>query len=88
DSRAAILGDWYQNSGKLKMWMDYQKIDTDTPTGMKLDPVDPKRDFALKLIERTGTLNARPDPINRCTGAYCSRSNIAQEFQYAEQSLS
>ena len=28
------------------MWMDYQKIDTDTPTGMKLDPVDPKRDFA------------------------------------------
>ena len=88
DSRAAILGDWYQNSGKLKMWMDYQKIDTDTPTGMKLDPVDPKRDFALKLIERTGTLNARPDPINRCTGAYCSRPNIAQEFQYAEQSLS
>ena len=88
DSRAAILGDWYQNSGKLKMWMDYQKIDTDTPTGMKLDPVDPKRDFALKLIERTGTLNARPDPINRCTGAYCSRPNIAREFQYAEQSLS
>ena len=87
DSRAAILGDWYQNSGKLKMWMDYQKIDTDTPTGMKLDPVDPKRDFALKLIERTGTLNARPDPINRCTGAYCSRPNIAQELQYSEQSL-
>jgi len=88
DSRASILSDWYQNSGKLKMWMDYQKIDTDTPTGMKLDPADPKRDFALKLIERTGTLNARPDPINRCSGAYCSRPNIAQEFKYAEQALS
>ena len=88
DSRASILSDWYQNSGKLKMWMDYQKIDTDTPTGMKLDPADPKRDFALKLIERTGTLNARPDPINRCNGAYCSRPNIPQEFRYAEQSLS
>jgi len=88
DARASILSDWYQNSGKLKMWLDYQKIDTSTPTGMILDPADPKRDFALKLIERAGTLNASPDPINRCTGAYCSRLNIAQEFQFAEQALS
>ena len=88
DSRASILSDWYQNSGKIKMWLDYEKIDTSTPTGMILDPTDPKRDFALKLIDRAGTLNANPDPINRCTGAYCSRPDIAQEFQFAEQSLS
>ena len=31
DSRSGILSSWYQNSGKLKMWMDYQKIDNDTP---------------------------------------------------------
>ena len=88
DSRADMLSDWYQNSGKIKLWLDYEKIDTDTPTGMHLDPEDPKRDFALKLIDRAGTLNAHPDPINRCTGAYCSRPNVSQEFQYAEQYLS
>ncbi|MDF5946156.1 hypothetical protein P4129_01695 [Pseudomonas aeruginosa] len=26
-----MLDDWYQNSGKLKMWMDYQAFDDDTP---------------------------------------------------------
>ncbi|WP_166363069.1 fatty acid cis/trans isomerase [Pseudomonas akapageensis] len=88
DQRSRILGDWYQNSGKIKMWMDYESIDTDTPTGLKLDPNDPKRDFALKLIERAGTLNARPDPINRCQGAYCSRPGIGEEFRDVEQALS
>ena len=73
DQRKAILGDWYQNSGKVKMWMDYEDIDTDTPSGIKLDPRNPKRDFGLKLLQRTGSLNAAPDPINRCQGAFCSR---------------
>ena len=67
DQRKAILGDWYQNSGKVKMWMDYEDIDTDTPSGIQLDPRNPKRDFGLKLLQRTGSLNATPDPINRVT---------------------
>ncbi|MFP3498531.1 fatty acid cis/trans isomerase, partial [Pseudomonas sp. SIMBA_059] len=28
EKRKDILGDWYQNSGKVKMWMDYEDIDT------------------------------------------------------------
>jgi hypothetical protein len=86
--RDEILGDWYQSGGKLKMWLDYQKIDDGKPTGMKLDPKDPKRDFAMKLIERAGSLNATPDPINRCSGAYCSRPNVSATFRNVEQSLS
>ena len=88
DNRSDLLGDWYQNSGKLKLWLDYQSIDTSTPSALRLDPKDPKRDFGLKLVQRAGTLNAAPDPINRCTGAYCSRDGIGDEFQQVEQSLS
>lgn len=86
--RGHILSDWYQNSGKVKMWMDYEDIDTDTPSGLKLDKHDPKRDFGLQLLQRTASLNAAPDPINRCQGAYCSRPQMSEEFRDAEQSLS
>ena len=88
DSRDDYLDDWYQNSGKFKMWLDYEAIDDDKPTALKLDEKDPKRDFAMQLLARYGDLNARPDPINRCDGAYCSRPNIDPALQNAEQALS
>jgi len=87
DKRDAILADWYQEGGQFKMWLDYQKIDDSKPTGMNLDPKDPKRDFGLKLVQRAGTLDAAPDPINRCTGD-CSRPGISPSFKQVEQLLS
>ncbi|MNQ70248.1 Fatty acid cis/trans isomerase (CTI) [compost metagenome] len=88
ESRAALLGDWYQNSGKVKMWLDYQSIDKDTPSGLALTEGDPKRAFAQELLQRYAGIDARPDPINRCTGARCFRPRIAPELQQAEQALS
>jgi hypothetical protein len=88
DSREGYLDDWYQAGGKFKMWLDYEAIDDDKPTALKLDEEDPKRDFARQLLLRYGELNARPDPINRCAGAYCSRPNIDPALQDAEQALS
>ncbi|MBV6286774.1 fatty acid cis/trans isomerase [Pseudomonas aegrilactucae] len=88
EQRGDILGDWYQNSGKVKMWMDYEDIDTDTPSALTLDPKDPKRDFGLKLVQRTGSLNASPDPINRCQGAYCSLPGSTEQLRDVEQALS
>ena len=70
------------------MWLDYEYIDNDKPTALTLDEKDPKRDFALQLLARYGELNANPDPINRCGGAYCSRPNIDLALQNAEQALS
>ena len=70
------------------MWLDYESIDDDTPTALKLNEQDPKRDFAMQLLARYGELDARPDPINRCDGAYCSRPNIDPALQAAEQALS
>lgn len=88
DSREGYLDDWYQAGGKFKMWLDYEAIDDDKPTALKLDEKDPKGDFAQQLLARYGELNARPDPINRCEGAYCSRPNIDPTLQNAEQALS
>ena len=88
DTREDFLDDWYQNSGKLKLWLDYEAIDDDKPTGLHLDEKDPKRDFANQLLTRYGGLNVSPDPINRCTGAYCSRTCIDPALQDAEQALS
>ena len=88
DSREDFMDDWYQNSGKLKLWLDYEAIDDDKPTGLHLKAQDPKRDFANQLLTRYGALNASPDPINRCTGAYCSRDGIDPALQDAEQALS
>ncbi|NWB83649.1 fatty acid cis/trans isomerase [Pseudomonas gingeri] len=88
DSRDGYLDDWYQNGGKLKMWLDYERIDDSKPSALKLDEKDPKGDFVRQLLVRYGDLNAHPDPINRCEGAYCSRPNIDPGLQEAEQSLS
>ncbi|MGG5242568.1 fatty acid cis/trans isomerase [Pseudomonas lurida] len=88
DSRDGYMDDWYQNSGKLKLWLDYEAIDDDKPTGLHLSENDPKRDFASQLLSRYGALNASPDPINRCSGAYCSRDGIDPALQEAEQALS
>ncbi|MBC3198589.1 fatty acid cis/trans isomerase [Pseudomonas poae] len=88
DSRESFLDDWYQNSGKLKMWLDYEAIDDTTPSGLHLDEKHPKRDFARQLLTRYAALNASPDPINRCSGAYCSRDGIGPALQNAEQALS
>lgn len=40
------------------------------------------------MLVRYGELNAKPDPINRCDSAYCSRPNIDPALQDAEQALS
>ncbi|MGB4074824.1 fatty acid cis/trans isomerase [Pseudomonas sp.] len=88
ESRQGYLDDWYQSSGKLKMWMSYQDIDTQSPTALQLPGADAKRSFVETLLARYGSLNARPDPINRCTGAHCYRPDVDAELQRAEQSLS
>lgn len=88
DSRETYLDDWYQNGGKLKMWLDYTAIDKRSPTGLMLGEKDPKRSFASSLLERYQSINARPDPINRCTGPHCYRENLPAELQQVEQTLS
>lgn len=89
DSRQDLLDSWYGGaSGRFALWMDYQDVDTDSDSALQLPPGNPYRAFANTLLERTRSLNATPDPINRCTGDACFNVNIAPALQNAEQELS
>ena len=87
DSREGYLDDWYQNSGKLKMLLDYTSVDHRSPSALNLAGRDPKQQFAEQLLARYATLNARPDPINRCKGARCYREGLSKDLQHVEQTL-
>ncbi|MDG9923532.1 fatty acid cis/trans isomerase, partial [Pseudomonas sp. GD04045] len=87
-SRQVYLDDWYQDGGKLKMWLDYTEADLDTATGIDLPEQGAKGAFAQALLARYADLNARPDPLNRCEGADCHRPGLPAELEDAEQALS
>ncbi|MEO4048262.1 fatty acid cis/trans isomerase [Pseudomonas sp. CAU 1711] len=87
-SRQDYLDDWYQDSGKLKMWLDYADVDLDSPTAFILPSQGAKGAFVETLLQRYGTLNARPDPLNRCRTGECHRPGLPAELEDAEQALS
>ncbi len=87
DVREDVLKDWYQNSGKIKLWLDYTKIDDDTHSTLGLPEKNSVRAFAQQALQRFAHANARPDPINRCRGAYCHREGLSREAANVEQTL-
>ncbi len=87
-SRQAILDDWYEKSGQLKLLLAYTSVDRATPTQLALESGDPKRAFARQLLARHAGINAAPDPINRCQGTHCYRDDQPAELQRVEQALS
>jgi hypothetical protein len=87
-SRQALRDDWYQDSGKLKLWLSYPPLDTDTPSALALEPLRPKQSFVSALLARHGSLNAKPDPINRCLSGNCYRTTVSPQLQAVEQRLS
>lgn len=87
NSRQAILDDWYEKGGQLKLLLAYTAIDRLTPSLVALSKADPKRDFAQRLLVRHAAINAAPDPINRCHGTHCYREDQPVELQRVEQAL-
>ncbi|WP_207885624.1 fatty acid cis/trans isomerase [Pseudomonas sp. 30_B] len=87
-ARKSLLDDWYQNSGRLKMWADYYTSDSTQPTGLFLPEKGAKNAFAQQLLKRCVALNARPDPINMCESGSCYRNTVAAPLQDAEQMFS
>jgi hypothetical protein len=89
ETRQALLNSWYENSGKLKLWLTYTGIDTQTKSRLALPASqDAKQAFADQLLQRLADINARTDPINRCSGRHCYRPDIAQPLHAVEQALS
>ena len=86
-ARQDLLSDWYQSSGKVKLWLDYSKIDSDTKSALGLPRKNSKTVFAERALQRFDAINARPDPINRCNSAHCYRDGLSSEAAAVEQSL-
>lgn len=86
--RDEVLKDWYQRSGKIKLWLDYTKIDHSTKSALGLPRAKSVSVFAERALQRFADINARVDPINRCYGAYCHREGLSREAAAVEQALS
>ncbi len=86
-AREDILDDWYQNSGKVKLLLDYTKIDDRTKSALGLPRDKSVRVFAQRALKRFDAVNARPDPINRCRSAHCHREGLSTEAAAVEHAL-
>ena len=85
-SRQAILDDWYEKSGQLKLLLA-TSVDRATPHSLRWTVAIPSA-FARQLLARHAGINAAPDPINRCQGTHCYRDHQPAELQRVEQALS
>ncbi|WP_197468733.1 fatty acid cis/trans isomerase, partial [Alcanivorax sp. HI0083] len=86
--RQSVLANWYQNTGKLRLAVSYESVDTTLPTDIPFDTSTPMNEFNDKLLTRFTELNARPDPINRCDGEHCQRADVSAWKQQADHTLS
>jgi hypothetical protein len=86
--RRTVYDDWYQGSGKLKVWLDYGEPDTGAPSREAYATANPHDELAARLLTRFAAVNARPDPINRCeAGSDCSRPEAPEFARIADRAL-
>jgi hypothetical protein len=71
-ARQTILDQWYAGSGKIKLWLNYQSIDTEHPSAIVYHGAEPKTELVERLLKRFAPQNATPDPINRPRGEFAT----------------
>lgn len=87
-TREDLLHDWYQESGRLKVWLYYPALDTATPTAIDYRGPDVRQEFAAQLMGKLSAVNT-PDPINQCpTGLACFRAEAPLSVQVIDHALS
>lgn len=85
--RKPVVDNWYQNTGKLRLYISYASVDTELPTGISFQTSTPVNEFNDGLLKRFADINARPDPINRCGGEHCYRRDIPDWLKGPEKAL-
>lgn len=76
-ARKPLLDDWYQDLGRLALFMTYVDIDTRTPTRIAYKTADPKAEFAQKILARLQRVAGPPDVLNRCAAGDCSLPKVS-----------
>ncbi|MCG8394638.1 MAG: fatty acid cis/trans isomerase [Pseudomonadales bacterium] len=86
--RQMVMDNWYQNTGKLRLYISYASVNKEQPTGIEYHTATPVNEFNDRLLKHFAQINARPDPINRCDGEHCNRKAIPGWLQAVENRLS
>ena len=86
--REPVIHHWYQDGGKIRLKISYASIDTEHPTGIPFKTSTPVNEFNAELVKRFASINARPDPLNRCDSERCARPNVAAWRQQADTGIS
>ncbi|EKF75543.1 esterified fatty acid cis/trans isomerase family protein [Alcanivorax hongdengensis A-11-3] len=86
--RQQVLDGWYQKTGKLKLMVSYEEVDTSIPTAIPFKTTTPMNEFNGDLLSRYADIDARPDPINRCGGEHCARADGSALQKQSDNALS
>ncbi|MDX1452995.1 MAG: fatty acid cis/trans isomerase [Oleiphilaceae bacterium] len=69
--RERLYDNWYRESGKFKILLSYQALDTHSPVGLKFHSKMPKDELANRLLQRNPNLSQARDTLNRCDANSC-----------------
>lgn len=86
-ARQPLVDDWYQSSGRLKVWLYYPAIDTRHPSGIEYRNHDARQEFTSLLMGKLSAVNT-PDPINQCGSRACYRPQAPLYLHVADHALS
>lgn len=88
NERQPLLHDWYQKLGKVKLAISYEDVDTTFPTAENFITPFPKDELAVRALDKFASINAmQQDPINRCEGKHCGRTDVPNWITKADRSL-
>ncbi|MCC2636776.1 MAG: Fatty acid cis/trans isomerase [Moraxellaceae bacterium] len=86
-ARQPLVDDWYQSSGRLKVWLYYPPLDTRHPTGIEFRNPDARQEFTSLLMGKLSAVNT-PDPINQCSDRACFRAQAPLYLHMVDHALS
>lgn len=88
-ARNQVLESWYQGAGSLKLSYSYAKMDNTTPSRVPFASNAFNAELGSHLLLKFHELNAeRNDPINRCGGSGCGRTDQPEWIRQSDQILS
>lgn len=77
--REKLYDNWYRQSGKFKILLSYQELDTASPVAIDYATRPPMRAFSDAVLARNPTLTQSRDALNRCDDASCLTNRNAAE---------
>lgn len=75
EQRNPLLHQWYDNSGRIKLFTSYADVDESTPSRITTDAQRPLVDFSQQVLDKLSAVAGPPDLLNRCQQIDCNPSN-------------